>query len=103
MRSSVEKGGKKLSSRSSRRSSGRPSSRKQAVPKSTRLKPATKSSPAGKARAHQALKTKLAKPKGKAASSTPVKAARKVAPAKKPAKVLARASAPHKTTPAKRK
>lgn len=65
MRSSIEKGGKKLSSRSSRRTSGRPASRKQAVAKSTRLKPATKRSPAGKARAQKALKTKAAKVKAK--------------------------------------
>ena len=103
MRSSIEKGGKKLASRSSRRSSGRPSSRKQAVAKSTRLKPATKSSPAGKARAHKALKTKIAKPKGKSAAST-AKASRKVAgPSKKAVKASGRSSAPAKTKPAKRK
>lgn len=102
MRSSIEKGGKKLSSRSSRRSSGRPSSRKQSVAKSTRLKPATKSSPAGKARAHKALKTKVAKPKGKAAART-AKTSRKAVPSKKSSKVSARASVPAKATPAKRK
>ena len=99
MRSSIEKGGKKLSSRSSRRTSGRPSSRKQAVAKSTRLKPATKSSPAGKARAQKALKTKVAKPKGKASASVAAKTARKVVPARKTAKV----AAPSKATPSKRK
>jgi len=103
MRSSIEKGGKKLSSRSSRRTSGRPSSRKQAVAKSTRLKPATKSSPAGKARAHKALKTKVARPKGKASASTTGKAGRKVVPAKKPSKVSGRAAAPSKTAAGKRK
>ena len=103
MRSSIEKGGKKLSSRSSRRTSGRPSSRKQAVAKSTRLKPATKSSPAGKARAHKALKTKVAKPKGKASASAAGKTARKVVPTKKAAKVSGRVAAPSKATPSKRK
>lgn len=103
MRSSVDKGGKKLSSRSSRRSSGRPSSRKQAVAKSTRLKPATKRSPAGKARAHKALKTKAAKPKGKTSASTASKAARKVVAAKKSAKASRRTPVPTKVTPAKRK
>lgn len=100
MRSSIEKGGKKLASRSSRRTSGRPSSRKQAVAKSTRLKPATKSSPAGKARAQKALKTKVAKPKGKAAATAK---ARKVAPSRKPAKVPVRSSGPAKIPAAKRK
>lgn len=103
MRSSIEKGGKKLASRSSRRSSGRPPSRKQAVAKSTRLKPATKSSPAGKARAHKALKTKIAKPKAKSAAST-AKASRKIAaPPKKAVKASGRSSTPAKATPAKRK
>lgn len=102
MRSSIEKGGKKLTSRSSRRSSGRPSSRKQAVAKSTRLKPATKSSPAGKARAHKALKTKVAKPKGKAAASA-AKVGLKRAPSKKPSKASARSSVSTKRTVTKRK
>jgi tetratricopeptide (TPR) repeat protein len=103
MRSSIEKGGKKLSSRSSRRTSGRPSSRKQAVAKSTRLKPATKSSPAGKARAQKALKTKVAKPKGKASASAAGKTARKVVPTRKAAKVSGRVAAPSKAAPSKRK
>jgi tetratricopeptide (TPR) repeat protein len=103
MRSSIEKGGKKLSSRSSRRSSGRPSSRKQAVAKSTRLKPATKSSPAGKARAQKALKSKVAKPKAKASASAAGKTVRKVVPAGKAAKVSGRVAAPSKATPSKRK
>lgn len=86
MRSSIEKGAKKLSSRSSRRNSARPS-RKQAVAKSTRLKPATKRSPAGKARAQKALKTRAAKPKAKASTTAAKKPVRKViAAAKKPAK-----------------
>lgn len=103
MRSSIEKGGKKLSSPASRRASGRPSSRKQAVAKSTRLKPATKSSPAGKARAHKALKTKVAKPKAKASASSAGKARRKVVPSRKPSKVQARVAAPSKPTASKKK
>ena len=103
MRSSIEKGGKKLSSGSSRRSSGRPASRKQAVAKSTRLKPATKSSPAGKARAHKALKTKVAKPKGKASANAAGKATRKAVPTRKAAKAPARVAAPSKATHSKRK
>ena len=86
MRSSIEKGAKKVSSRASRRNA-RPASRKQTVAKSTRLKPATKRSPAGKARAHKALKTKPAKPKAKVSTAAAKKPARKtVAPTKKPAK-----------------
>jgi len=102
MRSSIEKGGKKLASRSSRRSGGRPSSRKQAVAKSTRLKPATKSSPAGKARAHKALKTKVAKPRAKASASKPSKAGRKVVAAKKSSKAPGRSSVPTKVTTKKK-
>ena len=104
MRSSVEKGGKKISSRSSRRSGGRPSSRKQAVAKSTRLKPATKRSPAGKARAQKALKAKVTKPRAKAAASSGSKAGRKAAPiTKKASKVSVRATTPVKVPAAKRK
>lgn len=94
MRSSIEKGGKKLSSRSARATGGRPASRKQAVAKSTRLKPATKSSPAGKARAHKALKTKTTKGKAKPAAAA-AKTRKAPAPAKKAApKVAARPAAP---------
>jgi tetratricopeptide (TPR) repeat protein len=101
MRSSIEKGGKKLSSRSSRQSGGRPSSRKQAVAKSTRLKPATKRSPAGKARAHKALKTKPAKIKSKPSTST-AKTVRKTV-VKKAAKAVARPALPSRSTAVKRK
>jgi tetratricopeptide (TPR) repeat protein len=91
MRSSIEKGVKKTSSRSSRRASGRPASRKQAVAKSTRLKPATKRSAAGKARAQKALKTKAARPKAKASPKAAKKPVRKaIAATKKPAKVTRR-------------
>jgi len=101
MRSSIEKGGKKLSSRSSRQSGGRPSSRKQAVAKSTRLKPATKRSAAGKARAHKALKTKPAKIKSKSSPSA-AKTARKSV-VKKAAKAVARPALPSRGRVAKRK
>src|SRR5215813_1542058 len=94
MRSSIEKGGKKLSSRTSRRTGGRPSTRKHAVANSTRLKPATKRSPAGKARAQKALKSKVTKPRAKA-STTGTKSGRKVTAAtKKPVKTPSRQSAP---------
>lgn len=105
MRSSIEKGVKKVSSRSSRQSSGRPASRKKSVAKSTRLKPATKRSPAGKARAQKALKAKAAKPKAAKAkaSLTAKKPAHKiVSPAKKTAKTTQRTPA-RKVAPAKRK
>ena len=65
MRGSIDKGVKKLSPRSSHRSSAR-----KATAKSTRLKPATKRSPAGKARAQKASKAKVAKPKTKVSAST---------------------------------
>lgn len=104
MRGSIEKGGKKLSSRSSRRTSGRPSSRKQAVAKSTRLKPATKRSPAGKARAQKALKTKVAKPKAKTSVSTSGKTSRKISSTpKKSLKASARPSPPSKAAVIRRK
>jgi tetratricopeptide (TPR) repeat protein len=49
------------------------------------------------------LKTKVARPKGKASASTTGKAGRKVVPAKKPSKVSGRAAAPSKTAAGKRK
>src|SRR6267378_4303954 len=103
MRSSIEKGGKKLSSRSSRRTSGRPSSRKQAVAKATRLKPATKRSPAGKARAQKALKSKIAKSKAKPSTSATSKAGKAVALTKKSTKAPPRSVAQSKAPVAKRK
>jgi tetratricopeptide (TPR) repeat protein len=106
MRSSIEKGVKKVSSRSSRQSSGRPASRKKSVAKSTRLKPATKRSPAGKARAQKALKAKAAKPKAakaKASSRAKKPAHKIVSPAKKTAKATQRTPARSKVAPAKRK
>src|SRR3954468_9534783 len=97
MRSSIEKGGKKLPSRWARRTRG-PASRKQAVAKSTRLKPATKRSPAGKARAQKALKTKTTKMKAK-----PVAAASKNRKPPLPAKKIAKSAAPPKAAALKRK
>jgi len=49
------------------------------------------------------LKTKVAKPKGKASASATGKTARKVVPTKKTAKVSGRVAAPSKATPSKRK
>jgi tetratricopeptide (TPR) repeat protein len=89
MSSPIAKSVKKLASRSSsRHSSAAPSSRKRVVAgKATRLKPATKRSPAGKARARKAAKVRTAKPKPKSAviasKRQGAKAARK---SRKPAK-----------------
>jgi len=78
MRTPLAKNVKKLSSRSSARGTVKSGSKA----KATRLKPATKRSPAGKARAHKATQVKLAKPKPKA-SSRPAKAAKRPTPAPK--------------------
>lgn len=72
---------KKTSTRAAHRSTSS-SSRHRAVAKSTRLKPATKRSPAGKARAHKATKITKGKAKAKAVIRKPAKkvtAARKKA------------------------
>src|SRR2546430_12693061 len=83
MSSSVTKSLKKSSSRSaSRRSAAKSAPVKRTVPKSTRLKPATKRSPAGKARANKATKAKATKPRSK-----PIKVAVKKAGRKAPAKL----------------
>ena len=83
MSSSVAKSLKKSSSRAVARRSGAKSAQvKRTVPKSTRLKPATKRSPAGKARANKATKAKATK-----ARSKPVKVAVKKAGRKAPAKL----------------
>ena len=103
MRTSIEKGGKKLSSRSTRRTSARPSSRKQAVAKSTRLKPATKRSPAGKARAQKALKSRSTKSKAKVSTSAASKVVKAVALAKKSGKAPPRPATQSKGTVAKRR
>ena len=65
---------KRLSSRSTVRSSSKSASGAKRVLKSTRLKPATKRSPAGKARAHKAAKATSVK---KSAPKRPIKAATK--------------------------
>ena len=70
MRTPLAKSVKKLSPRSSTRRSIKSSSKA----KLTRLKPATKRSPAGKARAHKATKTKAVKSKLKPALHTVKKA-----------------------------
>jgi tetratricopeptide (TPR) repeat protein len=74
---------KRLSSRSSGRSSAKSAAGRKRVLKATRLKPATKRSPAGKARAHKASK-----------ASAPKKATARRSGAKAPAK--ARAKTPTK-------
>ena len=98
MRTPLAKNVKKLSSRSSARGTVKSGSKA----KATRLKPATKRSPAGKARARKATQVKLAKPKQRT-SSRPVKAAKRpVASSKKPLKAAAPASARAKATTAKK-
>jgi len=76
MRTPVAKNVKKLSTRTSARGAVKAASK----PKATRLKPATKRSPAGKARAHKATQIKSAKPKPRTVSR-PAKAAKKRAAA----------------------
>jgi len=71
MRTPVAKNVKKLSARTSVRGAVKAASK----PKATRLKPATKRSPAGKARAHKATQIKSAKPKPRTVSR-PAKAAK---------------------------
>ena len=89
MRTPLAKSVKKLSPRSSTRRSIKSSSKT----KLTRLKPATKRSPAGKARAHKATKTKAVKSKLKPASHTIKKAKpAAVSTAKKAAKVAPRSN-----------
>src|SRR2546421_12506939 len=89
MRTPLAKSVKKLSPRSSARRSIKSSSKA----KLTRLKPATKRSPAGKARAHKATNTKDVKSKQKAAAHS-VKKARHAAisTAKKAPKISPRAT-----------
>jgi tetratricopeptide (TPR) repeat protein len=116
MSSPIAKSVKKLASRSTpRRSSAAASSRKRVVAgRSTRLKPATKRSPAGKARARKAAKIRTVKPKAKSAvtllkrpkanaqskSKKPTKLARRVSVSrpKKPVRPTAKAK-PAKTKP----
>jgi tetratricopeptide (TPR) repeat protein len=109
MSSPIAKSVKKLASRSSsRHSSAASSSRKRVVAgKSTRLKPATKRSPAGKARARKAAKLRTTKSKPKSpATAAKRHGAKTSGKSRKPAKTArpAAASRPKKTvahTPAK--
>lgn len=95
MSSPIAKSVKKLASRSTpRRSSAAASSRKRVVAgKSTRLKPATKRSPAGKARARKAAKIRTVKPKPKSAVTLSKRPKAKAqSKAKKPTKLTGRVS-----------
>jgi len=80
MSSPIAKSLKKLASRSSSRQSTATSSARKSVMarKSTRLKPATKRSPAGKARAKKAAKVRTSKPKPKAPTTSAKKRVAKV-------------------------
>ncbi|HVS21987.1 MAG TPA: tetratricopeptide repeat protein [Pyrinomonadaceae bacterium] len=96
MSSLVAKSVKKVASRSgSRHSSATSSTRKRVIAgKSTRLKPATKRSPAGKARARKATKVRSPKQRTKASISLAKRrGARTPSKAKKPTKVSRRVSA----------
>lgn len=87
---------KRLSSRSTLRSSSKSAGKAKRVLKSTRLKPATKRSPAGKARAHKAAKVTAAK---KALPKRPVKATAKAKTPKRVSKVARPAkAAPRRAT-----
>jgi len=99
MSSPVAKSAKKLPTRASSRRAANTSARKRAVAKSTRLKPATKRSPAGKARAQKAKRITKAKAKPKTVARKVVK--RTTAVRKKAAPVSSRAAV--KRSPAKRK
>ena len=103
MSSPMAKSVKKLGSRSTpRRSSTAASSRKRVVAgKSTRLKPATKRSPAGKARARKAAKIRAVKPKTKSAATFSKRPeARVQSKSKKPTKLTRRVSASRPKKPA---
>jgi len=87
---------KRLSARSPVRSSSKSASRAKRVLKSPRLKPATKRSPAGKARAQKASKVTSAKksaPKRPVKAATKAKASKRVSKVTKPAKALPRRGA----------
>src|SRR5256714_4382923 len=95
MRTPLAKSVKKLSPRSSTRRSIKSSSKA----KLTRLKPATKRSPAGKARAHKATKTKAVKSKLKPASHAVKKAKHHaISTVKKASKVAPRSTTRNQTT-----
>ena len=98
MSSPIAKSVKKLASRStSRHSSAASSSRKRVVAgKSTRLKPATKRSPAGKARARKAAKLRTAKPRAKSPATLAKRhSAKTLTRSKKPAKATRRTAVSH--------
>ena len=98
MSSPIAKSAKKLTSRSSsRHSTTAASSRKRVVAgKSTRLKPATKRSPAGKARAQKAPKVRAAKPRAKPpAPSAKRSTAKSTAKLKKSAKATSHIAVRH--------
>jgi len=98
MSSPIAKSVKKLASRStSRHSSAASSTRKRVVAgKSTRLKPATKRSPAGKARARKAAKLRTAKPKAKSPATLAKRHVTKtLTKSKKPAKATQRTAVSH--------
>ncbi len=98
MSSPIAKSVKKpASSFSSRHSSAASSSRKRVVAgKSTRLKPATKRSPAGKARARKAAKVRAAKPKPKSpATSAKRHSAKTLTKSRKPAKATRHVTVSH--------
>jgi tetratricopeptide (TPR) repeat protein len=91
MSSPVAKTQKRLSSRSTSRAGSKTSSVRKRVVKSTRLKPATKRSPAGKARAHKADKHPSGKKSpAKRVTAKPVAKARAKAPSKKTATKIAK-------------
>lgn len=95
MSSPIAKSVKKLASRSTpRHSSAGASPRKRVVAgKSTRLKPATKRSPAGKARARKAAKIRTVKPKAKPAATLRKRLSAKAqSKSKKPTKLTGRVS-----------
>jgi len=94
MSSPIAKSVKKLASRSTPRHSSAASSRKRVVAgKSTRLKPATKRSPAGKARARKAAKIRTVKPKAKSAATLPKRPSTKAtSKSGKPTKLTGRAA-----------
>jgi tetratricopeptide (TPR) repeat protein len=104
MSSPVTKTVKRLSSRSTSRSGGKSSAGRKGVVKSTRLKPATKRSPAGKARAHKASKSAstkktvakragkavVAKSRAKSSTKRPSRPAKSAAPRRAASKILLR-------------
>ena len=93
MSSPIAKSVKKLSSRSTPRHSSAASTRKRVVAgKSTRLKPATKRSPAGKARARKAARIRTVKPKAKSAATLSKRPGKAPGKPKKPTRLTGRAS-----------